>query len=70
MWEKLACRSGKHVTSYVDHTWIGGILKNKRVSRQEVLAAIQEEELKVNRQKVHLVQQEVKYLGAVQGIEG
>lgn len=46
------------------------ILKNKHVSREEVLAAAQEEGLKVNRQKVQLVQQEVKYLGAIQGIEG
>lgn len=69
-WKKWACRSRKHVTSYVDHTWTGGILKNKRVSSLEVLAAVQEEGLKVNRQKVQLVQQEVKYLGAVLGIEG
>lgn len=30
----------------------------------------QQEGLKVNRQKVQLVQQEVKYLGAILGIEG
>jgi len=34
------------------------------------LAAVQEEGLKVNRQKVQLVQQEVKYLGSVLGLEG
>lgn len=45
-------------------------MKNKHVSREEVLAAAQEEGLKVNRQKVQLVQQEVKYLEAILGIEG
>lgn len=34
------------------------------------MAAIPEEGLKVNRQKVQLAQQEVKYLGAILGIEG
>lgn len=58
------------VTSDVAHTWTGQILKNKHVSSLEDLAAAQKEGLEVNRQKVQLVQQEVKYLGAIQGIEG
>lgn len=49
---------------------LGRFLRNKSVSRLEDLAAIQEEGLKINRQKVQLVQQEVKYLGAMRGIEG
>lgn len=47
-----------------------GDSEEQHVSRLEDLAAIQEEGLKVNRQKVQLVQQEVKYLGAMRGIEG
>lgn len=54
----------------MDHGQIWGILRNNCVSNQEVLAAIQQEGLKVNTQKVQLVQQEVKYLGAILGIEG
>lgn len=54
----------------MDHGQIWGILRNNCVSKQEVLAAIQQEGLKVNTQEVQLVQQEVKYLGAILGIEG
>lgn len=65
IWEKLAHIYKKHVSSYMDHTQICGILRNNCVSRQEFLAAIQQEGLKVSRQKVQLVQQDVKYLEAI-----